>query len=308
MSTHLQSIIDKNNQLTSIQVTFIDIEKYSQRRTSNQVSIINEFTNCLTLTLNEIGKDFLVFAQKNNYNFKSDIIIIPTGDGAAINFTFDGLHNIHIKFAEAFLKNQNIHNNKTEFCEKFDLNGWCNCHNKFNVRIGLAEGKAIIYKDINDNFNVAGNPINMAARLLGQANRNQILLTDSAYKQAIDLSENPNYSDQFIEMQDVDFKHNLKMNIYVLISKEDYINNDINADYIKKQKLKKIADKMVNATGSNSVDFSSPKDITNNLIDVTSTLIEFFKTANDMEDSIDNSENIPHLEIIKPTKKTRRSN
>lgn len=307
MSNHLQSIIDKNNQLTSIQVTFIDIEKYSQRRTSSQVSIINEFTNCLNLTLQEISKEYLDFAQNNNYNFKSDIIIIPTGDGAAINFTFDGLHNIHIKFAEFFLKNQNIHNQKSEVCEKFEANGWCNCHNKFNVRIGLAEGKAIIYKDINDNFNVAGNPINMAARLLGEANRNQIILTESAYKQAIDLSENPNYSDEFIKMQDVEFKHGLKMNIFVLKSDQEYINNEINPSYLKKQKLKSISERM-QAAGNSNIDYNSPnsdKEITKNLIDMTSSLIEFIKTAQDIDDS-DSSHDIPELEVINLNKKTRR--
>ncbi len=72
-------------------------------------------------------------------------------------------------------------------CEKFNSFGWCNCHNKFNVKIGISEGRGIIYKDFNQNYNLAGSMINMASRLLSEANRNQILLTQEAYKQIIDL-------------------------------------------------------------------------------------------------------------------------
>jgi hypothetical protein len=152
MSRHLKSIVEKNNHFALTQVVFLDIESYSQRRTTNQVGIIDEFTNCLQKTLKEVGQEFIDFMQKKDLNFRDDIILIPTGDGAAVCFTFEGLHDIHVKFAESFLKNENQHNQSSPRCEKFEANGWCNCHNKFNVRIGIDEGKAIIYKDINDNY------------------------------------------------------------------------------------------------------------------------------------------------------------
>ena len=66
-------------------------------------------------------------------------------------------------------------------CQIFTDNGWCNCHEFFDVRIGIADGKAIVFKDINDNYNVAGNPINIASRVMGLGDRQQIILTDEAY-------------------------------------------------------------------------------------------------------------------------------
>jgi hypothetical protein len=306
MSSHyLQSIIEKNNQLANLQVVFVDIEKYSQRRTSNQVSIINSFTECLNKTLKEIAQQSIEYIQQNNYNFKNDIIIIPTGDGAAVNFLFDGLHNLHIRFADLFLLNIYNHNNTSPTCEKFDNNGWCNCHNKMNIRIGVTEGKGIIYKDINDSYNVAGNVINMAARLVGEANRNQILLNEQAYKQLVDLEEDPNYFDNFIEIKDVAIKHNVKINIYVYTPlNKKHINTTIPKKFVMAEKMKlmkvqmdAVLQDLVNNDGKNPTE----------LLPIFGTILNVMQEATQMDER-DNTPNqiVENEKPIAPIKKTRR--
>lgn len=244
MSNHLDQIIAKHNQICNLQVVFVDIEKYSQRRTSNQVLIINAFTACIKTSIDEVAKQNIAFIQTNNINFLNDIIQIPTGDGCAINFTFDGLHNVHLKFAEVLMKNISEMNNSTGECEKFAANGWCNCHNKFNVKIGVTEGKGLIYRDVNNNYNVAGNVINMAARLLSLAERNQILLNEDAYKQIIDFEEDPNFSDKFLKISHVKIKHDIYIDAYLYNPGVPYINGEIPKQFIARDKMKEIGKKM----------------------------------------------------------------
>lgn len=191
-SNHLDNIIGKNNGVSNIQVVYVDIEKYSKRRTSNQSIIINLFTEILSQSLNETAKRKLEYIQNNGINFSKDVVLIPTGDGAAVVFTFMGLHDVHLDFAKIILKNVQEKNSLIT-CSDFNTNGWCNCHHGFNVRIGVSEGKGIVYKDINGNYNIAGNPINLAARVMNLIDKNQIVFTKESYNQLIDLVENPEF-------------------------------------------------------------------------------------------------------------------
>jgi hypothetical protein len=52
---------------------------------------------------NHIAREFAT-AQKQNINFANDVIKIPTGDGAAIAFPFEGFQTIHLRFAVEFLR------------------------------------------------------------------------------------------------------------------------------------------------------------------------------------------------------------
>src|SRR5688572_9123066 len=103
-SKHLEGIIAKQNHLTPLQVVFIDIEKYSRRRTKTQTEVIERFTTVLRDVLTETSARFVSYAQDNNVNFQTDIIRIPTGDGAAIVFPFHGLSEIHLFFSQALLR------------------------------------------------------------------------------------------------------------------------------------------------------------------------------------------------------------
>jgi len=224
-SKHLEEIIQQHNHACTLQVVFVDIESYSKRRTLNQVSVIEAFTRALQTALQEVGKKFLEYAQSNDLNFKSDIITIPTGDGAAVVFSFDGLADVHLYFARELLK-ASYESRVGAACEVFAAEGWCNCHSHFNLRIGISEGKGIIYRDVNDNYNVAGNPINMASRVMALADRNQILFTEEAYKQIIDMATDAGFLNQFVGFHNVPIKHGQKISVYQYTAPKDpCINN-----------------------------------------------------------------------------------
>jgi hypothetical protein len=144
-SIHLDEIINRHNQIANAQVVFVDIEKYSKRRTQSQIAVINSFTACLEGALAETARQYVEYTQNNNINLQTDIIKIPTGDGAALGFTFDGLHDIHLNFARSLLKGA-YDRRAGEVCDRFNEDGWCNCHAYFNLRVGISEGKASFIK------------------------------------------------------------------------------------------------------------------------------------------------------------------
>jgi class 3 adenylate cyclase len=219
MSKHLDDIIAKHHGATNVMVVFLDVIKYSMRKSVMQQRIITAFNEVLQQSCDEMSRHYAPDAQKMDVNFLNDIIKIPTGDGAAIVFAFDGLQNIHLHFAISFLdfavsKRQNVE------CPIFSEHGWCNCHNFFDVRIGISDGKGIVFKDINSNYNFAGNPINFASRVMGLGDRRQILLTEEAYKNMIDMTEDTALENKFTAHGQMEVKHDVTLGIYQYIGAE----------------------------------------------------------------------------------------
>ena len=201
----LSRIIQKQNRIANVQVVFVDVEKYSKRRTAAQITVVDAFTECLNKALKYVSQHYVSYAQQNDVNFHTDIIKLPTGDGAAIVFPFDGLHDIHLVFALNLLKEVYSHNLNNQ-CEKFSSSGWCNCHSNFHLTVGLSEGKAVVYNDINGNYNIAGGVINYAARVMSKADRSQILFTEDAFKQIVEMDSDANLVDKFKKFE-VEIKH-----------------------------------------------------------------------------------------------------
>jgi hypothetical protein len=208
--------MDKHNHTAQIQVVFLDIEKYSRRRTLTQIEVIGAFTHDLGEALKECSKEFVDYAQKNDLNFQNDIITLPTGDGAAIVFSFDGLHQMHLRFAKALLSVMHQRNSANP-CDRFAEAGWCNCHSNYNVRIGISEGRGVVYRDLNGGYNVAGEVVNMAARVMSTADRNQVIFTEEAHRQIIDMVDDPILVDRFKEYLNVQIKHGVKIAVYQYI-------------------------------------------------------------------------------------------
>jgi len=121
-------------------------------------------------------------------------------------------------------------------CEYFKEKSWCNCHDNFNLRIGLSEGKGIIYKDLNGNYNVAGNVINMASRVMNLGDNNSIILTEEAYTNVIDMTEDTILEKNFKLYKGIEIKHGLKLNIYQYCPEYAYINNKTPKNLINKYK------------------------------------------------------------------------
>jgi class 3 adenylate cyclase len=236
--------MEKHQRTANLQVVFVDIEKYSQRRTLTQIDVVDNFTSSLREAFSDISKRCLEYAQANDLNFQKDIIVLPTGDGSAVVFSFDGLHDIHLEFAKMLLANTYAKNQK-EQCERFNQEGWCNCHPHFNLRVGVSEGKGIVYRDVNDCYNVAGSVVNMASRVMSIAERNQILFTSDAYAMIVDMVDDPKMVDHFVEFSNVDIKHGLKIKVYQYVDPSlPYLNSTPPADLMLKKRLKSLIDKM----------------------------------------------------------------
>ncbi len=235
-SDHLDEILTRHNRTCSALVTFVDVEAYSKRRTANQIEVIDALSSAVTSSLDEVARQYLKYAQNNGLNFQTDVIKIPTGDGVAVVFSFDGLPSIHLDYALALLRSANADRAEPS-CLHFTKNGWCNCHKYFNLRIGLAEGKLIVYKDVNGNYNVAGNAINLASRAMGLADRNQIIFTESAHNQIVDMIDDATFINRFREFRDVTIKHKEQITVYQYCSDHSFLNSDPPKDLILKQKM-----------------------------------------------------------------------
>jgi len=191
-----------------------------------------------------MSKEYVEFAQRNNINFQEDIIRLPTGDGAAIVFPFDGLPEIHLFFAKQLLRDIYEANSNSP-CPKYNEHGWCNCHANFGIRVGISEGKGIIYKDINDNYNVAGGVINMSARIMTMGNRSQIMFTEEAYRQIIDMVDDPNLVDRFREYKNIRIKHNIRIPVYQYLGEgELYIDPEISEELALSAKMDTVMSSM----------------------------------------------------------------
>lgn len=234
-SNHLKDIYETKKGSINLQVAFSDIIAYSKRKSTTQKTVIDNFTNLNQNTMVDISKNYIPYAQENDIIIDRDIIKIPTGDGLAVIFPFEGIQSIHLDFARTLLEKVHEHNINND-CKKFKDQGWCNCHDNFNLRIGLSEGKGIIYKDLNDSYNVAGNVINMASRVMSLGDNNSVILTEEAYKNIIDMTPGSKLEDDFKLYKGIEIKHGLKINIYQYTPKYDYINNKSPKALIEKNK------------------------------------------------------------------------
>ena len=233
-SSFLSSLVTSEHSGVNLQVVFTDIVKYSQRKTTVQKKVIDTFTEITKRALHSLGQKYLSYTQDKDLNFATDIMRLPTGDGLAVVFPFEGLERLHLDFSLLLLAEVHNHN---EECERFTREGWCNCHDNFCVRVGVAEGKAIVYRDINGNINVAGNPINIASRIMGLAGRMQLMLSGEAYRALIDMTTDTALEENFREFRDIEVKHGLKLDVYQYCSTDDFLNTDEPQDLVLQSKI-----------------------------------------------------------------------
>ena len=272
-SKYLSSLIETKSGAVNLQVVFVDIEKYSKRKSTVQKSVIDLFTEICKEALHLTAQKYVDYTQENEVNFATDIIKITTGDGLAVVFPFEGLQSIHLDFSRYLLSEIHKHNKKND-CERFTTNGWCNCHNNFNARIGVSEGKGILYNDLNDNYNVAGNVINIAARIMDLADGMQILFSEQAYNNLIDMTPNTTLEESFHEYKGIEVKHNLKIDVYQYCSGDDFINREEPDDLKLHQKLAEMEKRMKRFLPLIGGDFSKKER--------TEKMLSFFEAFGDL--------------------------
>jgi class 3 adenylate cyclase len=220
VSRHLDDIIDRENHIAALQVAFADIEKYSQRRTQSQAAVIAAFTRILAGALEQVASRYAGYAGKADINISTDVIRLPTGDGAAIVFPFQGVPDFHLTFARQIISAVSEHNESNP-CERFETDGWCNCHDNFRLRVGLAEGRGVVFKDLNGNYNAAGTVLNTAARIMGLVDGQQVAVSDDAFKQLVDLVDDPAIGDRFRAYDSVSIKHGHRITFYQYLGDEN---------------------------------------------------------------------------------------
>lgn len=224
-SAILDQIISESDGIANLQVVFIDIEKYSRRCSATQIAIIKKFTEIIGKALDVFSEKHLKISQSRNLNFQNDIIKLPTGDGVAIIFPFDVINAAHLSFS--LIISSIIYSENANYkCEKYDKERYCDCHPKFDIRVGINEGKGIIYKDVNNKYNVAGEVINFASRVMGIVDGKQIAFSEKSYLQYGDII-GEKVKDNFVKYLDVAIKHGININMYQYIDKE---NLSINSD------------------------------------------------------------------------------
>ena len=213
-----------------MQIVFLDIVAYSKRKSHAQATLIKHFMDSVKGALLTTSKEYLHHTNQR-YDVLRDLVIIPSGDGAALAFPFEGIHDIHLTFTGHLLRSISTHNAGVS-CKIFQANGWCPCHSAFLLRCGLSEGKLLLYRDLNDNYNVAGEAINMAARVMGIANPGQVFMTSGGYQQLEEMV--PGTSNLFVLYPDIEIKHGISIDAYQYVNKAvDGLSSTLRADLLK---------------------------------------------------------------------------
>jgi class 3 adenylate cyclase len=157
-----------------VKYVFVDVVQFSHKRSAEaQLEIV--------LTLNKIVRLVL---DENNVDTKSRLLL-PTGDGVCIALLgSDMVYDLHLKIALGILETLDSHNESVKDSTR-----------RFELRIGINQSSSdITFVDVNDRPNLAGAGINLASRIMGFGEGNQIFVSESVFS---DLQPSEKYLDKF---------------------------------------------------------------------------------------------------------------
>lgn len=175
---------ERGNKTIMSGVLFLDIVEYSRKSVAGQISLKDRFNSYLSAAIRDVPV--------------SDRIILDTGDGAAINF----LGDIEDALKAALSLRESI------------LNEDPNIDPPLQVRTGINLGPVRLVRDINGQPNIVGDGINVAQRVMGFADINQILVSRSYYDAVSRLS--PQYAGMFHFQGSRTDKHVREHEVYVV--------------------------------------------------------------------------------------------
>jgi len=186
-----------------VKYVFLDIVGFTKGRSV-------EAQSDLVAALNRIVRKAIdAFSVKDE-----QLILLPTGDGICVAIIADRgySYDIHLKIALEILRGVKEHNS-----------GVTDTARRFAVRIGLNENVDNIVVDINGSQNVAGAGINMAQRIMSQADGNQIMVGQSVYDT---LHVREAYLNSFRSYA-ATAKHGIRFAVHQYIASAEGLNADI---------------------------------------------------------------------------------
>ncbi len=187
----------------AIKYIYLDIVDFTRNRSVEaQSDIIAALNSLFRRAIRDAGASY------------SQSIFIPTGDGICLALLEhqDTEYDIHVQIALQLLKHIQRHNKATPDTMR-----------QFSVRIGINENLDNLITDINGKLNVAGLGVNLAQRIMGNADGNQVLVGQAVYER---LRAREKYMQCFRPFHAV-VKHGDSINLYQLIdAAAEGLNND----------------------------------------------------------------------------------
>lgn len=182
---------------TGAKYVFLDIVGFTRNRpVEAQADVITQLNEIVIKTVDEKHID------------ASHRIFIPTGDGICMALlSNEQPADISIQIALKILERLNIYNASVVDQTR-----------SFKVRIGLESGDDVLVIDINGRQNIAGDGINMAARIMDLADGGQILLGNRVFSS---LQSREKYRGRFKEYE-VTVKHETRLIVHQFVG-EGYV-------------------------------------------------------------------------------------
>jgi class 3 adenylate cyclase len=152
-------VLPRGNRTFICSVVFIDIVEYSRKAVSEQIRLKEQLNALLAEALKDVAAN--------------DRVILDTGDGAAISFVGDPEDALFVCIA----------------LRDAVSNAPPGATAGLQMRIGINLGPVKLVQDLNGQPNIIGDGINVAQRIMGFSEPNQILVARSYYEVVSCLSD-----------------------------------------------------------------------------------------------------------------------
>lgn len=176
----------QSNKTIMCSILFLDIVGYSRCSVAGQISLKERFNRYLSLAIRDTPL--------------ADRVILDTGDGAAINF----LGDVEDALKVALSLRDSLRG--ADANEEDD--------HPLQVRIGINLGPVRLVRDLNGQPNIVGDGINVAQRIMGFSEINQVLVSRSYYDAVSRLS--PEYAGMFHYQGSRTDKHVREHEVYAI--------------------------------------------------------------------------------------------
>jgi formylglycine-generating enzyme len=184
-SRFLADKLSRGETTSNMQIVVIDIFGYALRRAHAQLAAILAMTTCFRSAIDVTGESYAVAMAHLDAHVQRDTIMLPTGTGLAASFPF-GLPGVSLDFVDSLLEAVRSHNAGVGRCSVFEASFYCDCHSLLLPCIGISEGPTVLYRDVNDMINVAGDTVIAATSIASLAEPAQVFLTDIAHRTLVE--------------------------------------------------------------------------------------------------------------------------